>query len=107
MVDSQGVPQFCPHLHCVDGVDIRSELVGRRPQGATTIVSNDATAGALGGAFPRAAQGHDHVLMVTLGTGIGGGYVMNGQLVGGAHGFAGKTRPHGGGPVWPAMPLGK
>ena len=72
------------------GVDIRSELAERRPQGATTIVSNDATAACWAERSLGAAQGHDHVVMVTLGTGIGGGYVMNGQLVGGAHGFAGE-----------------
>ncbi len=107
MVDTRGVPQFCPHLHCVDGVDIRSELAERRPQGATTIVSNDATAACWAEHSLGAAQGHDHVVMVTLGTGIGGGYVMNGQLVGGAHGFAGEighmvVDPHG-----PPCPCGK
>jgi glucokinase len=107
MVDSQGVPQFCPHLHCVDGVDLRSELAGRRPEGATTIVSNDATAACWAEHSLGAARGHDHVLMVTLGTGIGGGYVMNGQLVGGAHGFAGEIGHMVVDPYGPPCPCGK
>ena len=107
MVDSQGVPQFCPHLHCVDGVDLRSELARRRPEGATTIVSNDATAACWAEHSLGAAQGHDDVVMVTLGTGIGGGYVMNGQLVGGAHGFAGEIGHMVVDPYGPPCPCGK
>ena len=37
-----------------------------------------------------AGEGSDDVLMVTLGTGIGGGAVLGGRLVEGAHGFAGE-----------------
>jgi glucokinase len=107
MVDGQGVPQFCPHLHCVDGIDIRSELARRRPGGAATIVSNDATAACWAEHSLGAATGHDHVVMVTLGTGIGGGYVMNGQLVGGAHGFAGEIGHMVVDPYGPPCPCGK
>ena len=107
MVDTHGVPQFCPHLHCVDGVDIRYELARRRPEGATTIVSNDATAACWAEYSLGAARGHDHVLMVTLGTGIGGGYVMNGRLVDGAHGFAGEIGHMVVDPYGPPCPCGK
>jgi glucokinase len=107
MVDNEGVPQFCPHLHCVDGVDIRSEIGRRRPEGATTIMSNDATAACWAEHSLGAARGHDHVVMVTLGTGIGGGYVMNGQLVAGAHGFAGEIGHMVVDPYGPPCPCGK
>jgi glucokinase len=107
MIDGQGVPQFCPHLHCVDGVDIRSEIARRRAAGTTTIVTNDATAACWAEHRLGAAQGHDHVVMVTLGTGIGGGYVMNGQLVGGAHGFAGEIGHMVVDPNGPPCPCGK
>lgn len=107
MIDGQGVPQFCPHLHCVDGVDIRSEIARRRAAGTTTIVTNDATAACWAEHRLGAAQGHDHVVMVTLGTGIGGGYVMNGQLVGGAHGFAGEIGHMVIDPNGPPCPCGK
>lgn len=107
MVDSQGVPQFCPHLHCVDGIDLRSQLARLRPEGATTIVSNDATAACWAEHCLGAARGHDDVVMVTLGTGIGGGYVMNGQLVGGAHGFAGEIGHMVVDPYGPPCPCGK
>ena len=37
-----------------------------------------------------AGAGRQHVILVTLGTGIGGGIVTDGRLVRGAHGFAGE-----------------
>jgi glucokinase len=107
MVDSRGVPQFCPHLHCVDGFDVRSKVAACRPAGSTTIVLNDATAACWAEHSFGAAQGHDNVVMVTLGTGIGGGYVMNGQLVGGAHGFAGEIGHMVVDPYGPPCPCGK
>ena len=42
-----------------------------------------------------AARGASDVLMLTLGTGIGGGIVIDGQLVRGATGAAARARPHG------------
>ena len=53
-------------------------------------VLNDANAAALGECFAGAARGRRHVLMLTLGTGVGGGVVLNGELYGGARGIAGE-----------------
>ena len=68
-------------------------------------VDNDATCAAWGEHVAGAARGGDDVVCVTLGTGIGGGIVADGELVRGAHGFAGEAGhmvvdPHG-----PAVPL--
>jgi glucokinase len=52
------------------------------------IVDNDANAAAWGEYKFGAAGGYRHVLMVTVGTGIGGGIVADGALYRGAHGFA-------------------
>jgi glucokinase len=107
MVDRWGVAHFCPHLHGLDGVDLRRELsLGRRP-GAVTVVVNDATAACWAEHRLGAARGSADVLMVTLGTGIGGGSVVGGRLHQGAHGFAGEIGhmvldPHG-----PPCPCGK
>jgi glucokinase len=52
------------------------------------VVDNDANAAAWGEYRFGAARGYRHVLMVTVGTGIGGGIVADGALYRGAHGFA-------------------
>ena len=51
---------------------------------------NDANAAALGECFMGAAKGCKNVLMVTLGTGVGGGIVVDGKLYNGTHGLAGE-----------------
>jgi glucokinase len=107
MVDRGGVAHFCPHLHGIDGVDIRQEITRRRAPGATTVVLNDATAACWGEHRAGAGRGFDDVLLITLGTGIGAGAIVGGKLLEGAHGFAGEmghmvVDPHG-----PACPCGK
>jgi len=54
-------------------------------------VDNDATCAAWGEREMGAAKGSDDVVVVTLGTGIGGGLVLDGHLYRGAHGFAGEV----------------
>jgi len=51
---------------------------------------NDANAAALGECFAGAAKGVENVLMVTLGTGVGGGIVLGGRIFGGTRGIAGE-----------------
>lgn len=58
--------------------------------GAPAWALNDANAAALGECFTGAACGRRHVLMLTLGTGVGGGLVLDGRLYGGARGIAGE-----------------
>jgi len=58
--------------------------------GLETHVLNDANAAALGEVFAGRARGFQHVLMVTLGTGVGGGIVLGGQVFGGMRGIAGE-----------------
>ena len=54
-----------------------------------TFVDNDAKALALGEGWLGAAQGHDHFLAMVVSTGVGGGIVLDGRLLDGAHGNAG------------------
>jgi len=61
-----------------------------RRLGRPVRVLNDASAAALGEQRAGAGQGHDDVLLFTLGTGVGGGVVVAGQLLVGASGFAGE-----------------
>ena len=49
-------------------------------------VGNDANVAALGEMWQGGGKGHKDVLMVTLGTGVGGGLIVNGRIIVGAHG---------------------
>ncbi len=55
-----------------------------------TIIENDANAMAYGEWKYGAAQGKSHVICITLGTGVGGGLILNGQLYRGANLGAGE-----------------
>ncbi|HNU08661.1 MAG TPA: ROK family protein, partial [Pyrinomonadaceae bacterium] len=63
---------------------VQSEL------GIRTIIENDATSAALGEAWLGASKGFDNSIMVTLGTGVGGGIIINGQPLRGPDGTAGE-----------------
>lgn len=58
--------------------------------GFRTTITNDANAAALGEMQYGAARGLRDFIMVTLGTGVGSGFVANGQLIYGHDGFAGE-----------------
>lgn len=58
--------------------------------GVPVVVDNDATVGAVGEWAGGAARGSDFVLGVWLGTGVGGGLVLDGRPYRGAHGAAGE-----------------
>ena len=55
--------------------------------GLPVMVGNDADVAALGEMWQGAGKGCSDMVMVTLGTGVGGGVIANGKLVRGAHGF--------------------
>ncbi|NOX72924.1 MAG: ROK family protein [Alphaproteobacteria bacterium] len=66
------------------GVDLE------RKTGRVVRISNDANCLALSEMHDGAAQGAHAVFAVILGTGVGGGLVLNGQIINGAHGLAGE-----------------
>jgi len=55
-----------------------------------SIVTNDANAAAVGELVYGSAKGMKDFIVVTLGTGLGSGFVCNGQLLNGKHGIAGE-----------------
>ncbi|MEO6531058.1 MAG: ROK family protein [Specibacter sp.] len=67
-----------------------AELIEDRIR-VNTVVVNDANAALWAEYRFGAARRVQDVVMVTVGTGIGGGLLVNGQLVSGAHGFAGEV----------------
>jgi glucokinase len=58
--------------------------------GLPVVVENDANAAVWAETILGAARGHEHVMLVALGTGIGAGIVINGQLYRGRWGIAGE-----------------
>lgn len=58
--------------------------------GLPSRAGNDANVAALGEAWKGAAAGARNVIMVTLGTGVGGGIIIDGKIVAGAHGAGGE-----------------
>lgn len=58
--------------------------------GIPVAITNDANAAAIGEMTYGAARGMKDFIMITLGTGVGSGIVINGQLVYGHDGFAGE-----------------
>jgi len=67
---------------------VRAEI--ERRLGARVVLENDANVAALGEQWLGAAQGVPNVAVVTLGTGIGGGIVLNGKIWHGMNGMAGE-----------------
>lgn len=52
---------------------------------------NDANVAALGEVWKGGGRGYDNVLMITIGTGIGGGLILNGEIHGGVTGSAAEV----------------
>lgn len=77
-----------PNLHAVEGIPLKEELEERT--GLATTVENDANAAAWGEFRFGAGAAVNHLVFLTLGTGIGGGVVINGEVLRGAQGAGGE-----------------
>lgn len=66
-----------------------AEVLGKRT-GFTVKVGNDANVAALGEMWQGGGKGHKDVVMVTLGTGVGGGIIVGGKIVAGSNGAGGE-----------------
>ncbi|MDE3064585.1 MAG: ROK family protein [Acidobacteriota bacterium] len=80
---------YAPNLQSASGADIGA-LLGAALASTLVFSENDANCAALCEHAWGAARGIDDFVMVTLGTGIGGGVVADGRLVRGRSGFAGE-----------------
>ena len=105
LVDRNGVLRFAPNLDVSPGLAVRSLLEERLR--LPVSVDNDATCAAWGERELGAARGFDDVILVTLGTGIGGGVVAGGTVYRGANGFAGEIGHIGVHPDGPECPCGQ
>ena len=67
-----------------------AKLLSERTNGLPVALTNDANAAAVGEMTYGAARGMKNFIMITLGTGVGSGIVINGEVVYGHDGFAGE-----------------
>ena len=86
-VDSEGVVQNTANLGW-GYKEVKREM--EELSGMKAEIGNDANVAALGEAWKGAAAGAKNVILVTLGTGVGGGIIVDGKIVGGAHGAGGE-----------------
>ncbi|HKN90090.1 MAG TPA: ROK family protein [Acidimicrobiia bacterium] len=86
LVDLNGAVHYAPNLPGFVGVAARERLAADLP--VPVVVDNDANVAALGEVLHGAGRAHREVLLVTLGTGIGGGLIINGAVNRGGFGFA-------------------
>ncbi|MEL6891473.1 MAG: ROK family protein [Actinomycetota bacterium] len=105
LVTRDGVLRAAPNLDGVADFEV-GPILGRR-LGTPVAVDNDATCATVAEWQLGAAQGTENMVLVTLGTGIGGGLVANGAVQRGMNGFAGEyghmvVDPHG-----PRCPCGR
>ncbi len=89
MLRRDGLLTFAPNLPGATGAHLGAQL-GAQLGGALVVVDNDAHCAALAEREWGAARGVRDFVMVTLGTGIGGGIVSDDQLRRGRSGFAGE-----------------
>ncbi|HUI04824.1 MAG TPA: ROK family protein [Acidimicrobiales bacterium] len=106
LVDNAGTLRYAPNLPLGSGLDIAGRLAARLG-GVRTVVDNDATCATVGEWAAGAAVGATDAVMVTLGTGIGGGVVAGGRVVRGASGFAGEIGHMVVDPTGPVCTCGK
>lgn len=84
----QGTVRTCHHLTGWEGIPL--PYWTEEEFSVRTFMDNDANAAALGEYRFGAGRGCDHLLHVNVGTGIGGGIVLRGQVYQGATGMAGE-----------------
>lgn len=86
-VTAEGVVQKCANLGW--GVfDVVKEMTEKT--GLYIKVGNDANVAALGEMWQGGGKGRKNMIMVTLGTGVGGGIIVDGKIVAGSHGAGGE-----------------
>ena len=89
VLDSSVVPIVCANLGGWGQRNVAAQLSGLL-DGLKVLVGNDANVAALGEIWMGAAKGCRSAVMVTLGTGVGGGVIVNGKVIDGSHGAGGE-----------------
>lgn len=105
LVDHRGVLRHGPNQPGVRELDVLGGLTHHL--GPRVVVDNDGNCAVRAEWASGAARGHDDVVLVTLGTGIGAGLVVGGQVVRGANGMAGEPGHTMVDPTGPPCPCGR
>ena len=87
-VRADGIVPMCVNLGWKDK-DVSKEFQ-ELMNGVPVKAGNDANVAALGEMWQGGGKGCDNVVMVTLGTGVGGGIIVNGKIVSGSNGAGGE-----------------
>lgn len=87
IVDRAGTVRYAPNLRISD---LAMGRLLEEALGAPVIVRNDATVALYGEWRSGAGRGADDLIMLTLGTGVGGGLLVGGHLVDGVNGLGGE-----------------
>ena len=87
-VDPNGICNKAVNLGWEDKIDLEGEM--KKLTGLYVKGGNDANVAALGEAWKGGAEGYSDVVVVTLGTGIGGGIIVQGKMLVGANGAGGE-----------------
>jgi glucokinase len=85
----EGLVAFSPNVQALNDCPLIPSLQPLLPWPLT--LENDANLFALGEHWVGAGWGHDHMLGITLGTGVGGGLILNGRLWQGTAGTSGEV----------------
>lgn len=86
-----GCIAFAPNLGWAANCSVEfAKLLTEALDGLPVALTNDANAAAVGEMTYGAAKGIKHFIMITLGTGVGSGIVVNGEVLYGSDGFAGE-----------------
>lgn len=86
----RGTIEYAPNLPWKGIVIPLADLFSKALGGIKVTITNDANAAALGERAYGVAKGMDHFIMITLGTGVGSGIIIDGKLLYGNDGFAGE-----------------
>lgn len=73
-----------------DRVDVKGEMNALLPEVPNVCAGNDANVAALGEAWLGGGKGHRNSVLFTLGTGVGGGVILDGRILAGHNGAAGE-----------------
>ena len=84
-----GIVKYSPNLPNLIEFPITTEI--ENELGIPVVIGNDATVGTIAEWKIGAGKGSDNFTLVTLGTGIGTGFVLDGRLILGNNGFAGEA----------------
>lgn len=89
-VTAQGVVTHCDNLG-LGRLDVKEAMARLLPGISNIAVENDANAAALGELRQGGGKGYNSAVMFTLGTGVGGGVVLDGSIFSGTNGAAGEV----------------